>query len=338
MPYTRNTGRARQFVAGTQAYQDVVLASTIIPYETTAITPGAYKISLNVDGGGAADITFNVDTSYTWEKIVEKIEAIAWTVGVAVELLEGRKIRFTSVTRGVTSSIVVADGSTAGFLAALTAAGYTNSIATTVAGTDDVGTAGYQTISNTGALGTFVGATVPAIASATYDLDVTIDGGSLNQLAIALLNTDSWTGILAKIQTALRTATSSTETVALVDGKIKVTSATTNEASAVLIAAGTAGSGGGDLLAAITALSADYTATVDTAVAGTSDVIFTINGEATVANPTRNYVFDVNVTTALGVDRTATAQWLYDRTAGILTVSDGTAAIADGDVIDVTFR
>jgi hypothetical protein len=130
---------------------------------------------------------------------------------------------------------------------------------------------GYAEITNVDTLGTFASATVPALASATYDIDITVDGGSVSKLAVALLNSDSWSGIATKIQTALRTATSSTETVTITSGKIRVTSATTGPSSTILIAAGTTGSAGGDLLAVINAVTG-YTCSLDTPVAGATDL------------------------------------------------------------------
>lgn len=143
-------------------------------------------------------------------------------------------------------------------------------------------TAGYQTISNTGSLGEFLGTTVPAIASQTdYELDITVDG-TLYQLAnIDIDITDDWDAITAAIQTALRAATGSTETVAIdVDEKIKVTSATTGESSTILIAAGTAGTGSGDLLAVIDALGATYVTSIDTAVQGSEDIAIYIQANS----------------------------------------------------------
>lgn len=132
---------------------------------------------------------------------------------------------------------------------------------------------GYAEIANTGSVGTFASATVPALASATYDIDITIDG-SEHKLAVALLNSDSWAGICTKIQTALRSATSSTETVAISGGKIRVSSATTGPSSVVLLEAGTTGSGGGDLIAAINALTG-YTAYLEDPVDGATDLTVT---------------------------------------------------------------
>ena len=194
----------------------------------------------------------------------------------------------------------------------------------------DIDQIGYATISNTGSLGAFTGATVPAIASATYDLDVTIDGGGLNQLAVALLNTDDWDGIAAKIQTALRTATGSTETVAIVAGKIQITSATAGSTSTVLIAAGTAGSGGGDLLAAITALGATYTATLDTPVDGTEASVAIV---LTDVSTFTDFVGSVTIDDSTDVQKIATIRKVFS--SGTLTISDTTTTLAAGDKINI---
>lgn len=116
--------------------------------------------------------------------------------------------------------------------------GYTLVYDTPVAGTAGP-TAGYATITNSEAA--LVGATVPALPSATYKIDISVNGTNY-ALSVALLITDDWTGIAAKMQIALRAATSSTETVAISGGKIKVTSATTGITSLVAIAKGSRGS------------------------------------------------------------------------------------------------
>ena len=86
----------------------------------------------------------------------------------------------------------------------------------------------------------FIPATVPAITDGDYELDIAIDGTN-EQLTIALLDTDSWTDIASKIQTALQTATGGTETVIIDGGKIKVTGTTTGDSASVAIADGTIG-------------------------------------------------------------------------------------------------
>lgn len=137
--------------------------------------------------------------------------------------------------------------------------------------------AGYAEISNIGSLATFTGATVPAIASATYDIDIAVDGAAASKVGVALLNSDDWTGVCTKIQAALRVITSGTETVTISGGRIRVTSDTPGPSSAIAITAGTLGSPGGDLLAAIN-LKTGYTVKLETPVAGATDL--------TVANTT----------------------------------------------------
>ena len=129
---------------------------------------------------------------------------------------------------------------------------------------------GYQEISNTGNLGAFTGSTVAGIATQSdWELDTTIDSTLYQLDDIDIDITDDWDTVCAAIQTSVRTATGGTETVEIINGKIRVTSKDSyGSGSSVLIEAGSAGTGSGDLIAAITALSADYTATIDTAVDG----------------------------------------------------------------------
>ena len=129
--------------------------------------------------------------------------------------------------------------------------------------------AGLQEISSTPT--SFVGATVPAIAAATYDLDIDIDGLGVQQVGVAILITDDWDTIAAAIQAALRVLTGSTETVQIISGRIRVTSATTGAGSTVDIADGTLGSAGGGLLAYIDASVANMTTTIETAQDGSDD-------------------------------------------------------------------
>jgi hypothetical protein len=202
-----------------------------------------------------------------------------------------------------------------------------------------VDTSGYATISNTGALGEFVGATVPALASATYDLDVRVDGAASpgHQLAIALLDSDDWTGIAAKIQVQLRAASGSTETVVIdSDGKIRVTSATDGSSSTIIIEVGTTGSGGGDLIAAITALGADYTATIDTPVNGVEGAItIELKTGASTTYPAKDWLWIVQVRTSAGIEKTG-FKTTFDKDTGLLTIADeGSAELAADDIITV---
>ena len=125
--------------------------------------------------------------------------------------------------------------------------------------------AGSQSISNSE--GEFVGADVPALDD-DFDIDIQVDDAVAPEaLTVTIAAADDWNDIADAIQAALRAATSSTETVEVVDGKILVTSATADDDSKIRITAGTAGSSGGDLLAAISGV-AGYTAVVDEPVDG----------------------------------------------------------------------
>lgn len=339
MPFTGSTttqSKVRTFEVGTQASQSITFSTSSLKLnEPAGITPGTYNFNLNIDGAGAADVDFLIpSTDKTWSDIVDIINK---ALTGATLTLSGSQFIFNSDSRGTSSSIAVLDGVANGFLAAVLAQKSLTSTVNTASspGIDDVATAGYATITNTGALGTFGAAVVPAIASNDYALDITIDGGALRQLVIALLNTDTWAGIVTKVQTALQTATGSTETVALVNGVITVTSATTGITSSVLIAAGTGVAAGGDLLAAITALSADYTATLGTPVAGTNDIEFVIYPSASVDTPYAEPKFDLQVISSAGVVKTDGISTVWSPTTGTLAVGSGTTLLADGDNVRV---
>jgi len=166
-------------------------------------------------------------------------------------------------------------------LYALSHVGYTGSAYDGVAATatipDATGpTSGYATISNTGSVGSYPSATVPAIPTeADYTLKITVDTTLYSLTDISIAVTDDWAGVAAAIQLSLQTATGSTETVTIDgSGNIKVKSATTGSGSSIIIAAG-ASSGSGDLLTAINALGGGgttYIYNLDTPVDGVDPV------------------------------------------------------------------
>jgi len=92
-----------------------------------------------------------------------------------------------------------------------------------------------------------VGTTAPFDPGAvTYDFDVTIDGGANQQLSIVTAGGETFTQLAA-----LMSAEVVGGTVTFVSSSFRVTSDAASGTSAATIAAGTAGSGGGDLFAAI---------------------------------------------------------------------------------------
>lgn len=202
----------------------------------------------------------------------------------------------------------------------------------------DLDTSGYATISNTGSAGAFVGATVPAITTSVgtgYELDVTIDGTPYKLATITITDTDDWATIVASIQSALQTATSSTETVAIVDGKIKVSSVTDGATSTVLIAAGTAGTGDGDLLAVIEALTG-YDIVLDTPVGGTEGTVKVMVGQKYEKGVLKDFkVSGLVVTNSSDIVKTDGLIVAYDKTTGYVSISDNgaTAELASGDKV-----
>lgn len=140
-------------------------------------------------------------------------------------------------------------------------------------------TAGYADALISGAQ---VGTNVPGIAAATYDFDVTIDGGILQTLSITTAGGEDYDAIAA-----LMNAVVVGGTVAFTSSAFRITSASTGAGSAVIVATGTAGSGGGDLFAAID-LAAAVTTSFLAPVPGTADTSLTEN---TTYNFTGNYVW-----------------------------------------------
>ena len=86
-----------------------------------------------------------------------------------------------------------------------------------------------------------------------YDIDITIDGGTLRKLTITITGNEKNNDIADLLQTALQTAEASNDTVTIKEKRFRVTSEATGTSSTVLIAPGTIGSAGGDLLAALSA-------------------------------------------------------------------------------------
>ena len=126
---------------------------------------------------------------------------------------------------------------------------------------------GYDTFDVTPAT---LGSYVTLAGANTYDFDVTIDGGALQQLSITLAGGETYTQIAALMsaQVAGGHAEYNDTLSAFV-----VYSNNTTSTSVVLLAAGTAGSGGGDLFAAL-ATADSKTIAHGTPVAGPGSNIF----------------------------------------------------------------
>lgn len=235
--------------AATSGYQAINFDEAIIGSAVPEIPAETYDLDITVDGT-LWQVTFDLLPADDWDGIALKIQTDlrAQTSEAETVVVAGGTILVTSSTTGDTSTILIAAG-TAG------------------SGGGDFITA-IQVLSTTGSQGvsstptTFIGATVAGISAEDYDLDVKADTTATRQLVVSLTATDDWNTIAAALQVALRLETGSTETVTIAGGQILVTSAKQGTGSAIRISAGTAGSGGGDLLAAIDAL-VGYATTVE---------------------------------------------------------------------------
>ena len=122
-----------------------------------------------------------------------------------------------------------------------------------------------------------VDTTVPALAASTYDFDVTIDGGAVQQLSITVTGTETYAAVAALMSTAVVGGI-----VTFINSSFRVTSSTSGITSAAVVAVGTLGSASGDLFAAIEVAETE-TITYPTPVAGvagklTEDVTYNFTG------------------------------------------------------------
>lgn len=196
---------------------------------------------------------------------------------------------------------------------------------TKVVGAGDLDSPGYQEISNSGSVGSFPAATACGLAADDYQIIIIVSEAS-TPLTITVAGTETWADLAALIQAALRVQTSATETVAIVNGKIRVTgSAGTDDSISIE-------DGSSDpLLAAIDALGATYTPVIETAVAPRSGA-YEIQIASSLPD-TRDLIFFVRVINDSGVEKPG-LEYYYDKATGKLTVMDsGLVELEEGDII-----
>lgn len=92
--------------AATSGYAEIVFPTAIVGTDKCKISAGAYIVSLNIDGGGAANSTITVVGNENWDQFAALLGAIS---GVSAAVTGGN-IRITSDTTGASSSIVIAEG------------------------------------------------------------------------------------------------------------------------------------------------------------------------------------------------------------------------------------
>lgn len=150
-------------------------------------------------------------------------------------------------------------------------------------------------------------------------------------------DSDTWAAVVGKIQTSLRTATSHFETVAVFNGKIKVTADVTQEQGDSSAIAITDGASNG-ILAAIDALGTTYTPTLETAVAG-KDGNFGLEIDSDLLDDTEDMIFIPYVQDSAGKEKTGLCFNFYKTgaSAGYIVVSDDAATkeLAIDDVVTI---
>lgn len=221
-----------------------------------------YQLQVNQNGAGLVTVFVDMGIPQTsgvpFKNVVEAINIGLANAGLAVtaEWYYGYNatitphivfrayslnVPFTSTStgalnQGTGSTLVVADGLASGLIAALNA---------TFGAVLDVSQQGYAAVNfNRVNAAAVTPATVPGIASTTYSFTVTVKVGgvaTLENVNVALLAADSLTSIATKMQTALRAATTETETVDAVGSVLLIADNDTGYDSAVTVTIPTSG-------------------------------------------------------------------------------------------------
>ena len=188
--------------------------STPTGLELGSPTANSYGFRVIVDGGSTQEITITGTAGATYSLLITAINSAL--TGAVVDVVDGN-LRFTSLTTGATSAVVVSDGivgspTIPGLLSSLT--DFVGINTATVAGGNSTGLANDST---------------------TYQFDVAVDGGASQVLTVQGQNAQTYTQLVTALNSALSGATIAITT----DGNILVWSDTVGGASAVAITVGT---------------------------------------------------------------------------------------------------
>jgi hypothetical protein len=247
-----------------------------IPGTDTITTP--YYATITIDTVNIIPVSVAGGIAQIYGGLLDSLNSQIGAFGTA-SIVNGN-IQISSNSVGTSSTVSIVDAGTSGY----------QEVDFTVAKTllDSTGliaTAGYQEVS---VFGLPLGTVVPAIPADTYDFDITIDGGPLQQESIVLTGVEDYNTIAALMDAEVTPAA----TVTFVGGEFVFTSTTLGTTSSILVAAGTFGSTGGDIFAAI-AVAAGGANTFNAAVPGT-DTTYT----ATINIDGTNYPISVDATNA----------------------------------------
>lgn len=230
------------------------------------------------------------------------------------------------------SGLIVVAGSTAGSQTVTINPVFANGAAATGLAADVPATAGTDSVTFTG--------TIPAttaLVAGTYDFDVTIDGGAVQTLAVTTAGGETYAAIAALMsaQVVGGTVTFNTDT-------FTVTSNTTGALSSAALAAGTLGSLGSDLFAAL-ALADTVVAVFNGAVVGTIGAVTTYTASIVVDGVTKNISITggsaqtvttllSQINTDLGAAATASLVGGSIKVTSATVGSTSTVAITDGSL------
>ena len=253
--------------AATSGYQTFSFLYSIPDGAYLTNTPYAFNVA--VDGGSVRPVYINSPSGGDWSSsnIATKINAFLTqeSNGFQEFLIQSnpaiptlnKEYRYTlsmnssSVATGEDLSVFLNPSDTL------------SSIATKISNSIYGGSYGFQTITNAGITGEYVAA---GIATGTYDMEISVDGGVSESISVSVVNTtDTWGSILTRIKTAISLSTilQNKVTVSIETGIMKFQSNTQGASSTILLAAGSV-----DLIDAIATGSIPGGSTADTEVDG----------------------------------------------------------------------
>lgn len=115
-------------------FAEVDFSIPIAGTQVLGLTTGTYHLRLSIDGGALTEYPFTVNVADTWATILTTINGLVGIVGNASASIIGGRLKISSLSKGSTSSIDIADGLTTPFLAGINGLGNLTSLLTPVDG------------------------------------------------------------------------------------------------------------------------------------------------------------------------------------------------------------
>jgi hypothetical protein len=115
-------------------FAEVDFSIPISGTQVLGLPTDTYSIRLAIDGGALTEYSFDVNVSDTWSTIIATINNLTGIAGNASVSIVGGRLKISSLTKGSSSSITIADGSTNPFFAAINSIGNLTSLLSPVNG------------------------------------------------------------------------------------------------------------------------------------------------------------------------------------------------------------